>query len=29
MVVLVLAASFVLMVDDAIHDGDWPSWDEA
>jgi hypothetical protein len=31
-VILVLAAlagSFALMVDDAIHGGDWPGWDEA
>jgi small-conductance mechanosensitive channel len=24
-----LAASFVLMVDDAVTSGDWPGWDEA
>jgi hypothetical protein len=24
-----LAASFVLMVDDAVNSGDWPGWDEA
>jgi small-conductance mechanosensitive channel len=29
LVLAALAASFVLMVDDAIHGGDWPGWDEA
>ena len=24
-----LAGSFGLMVDDAVHGGDWPGWDEA
>ena len=24
-----LAASFLLMVDDAVRSGDWPGWDEA
>jgi hypothetical protein len=29
LVLAALAASFVLMVDDAFHGGDWPGWDEA
>jgi hypothetical protein len=29
LVLAALAASFALMVDDAIHGGDWPGWDEA
>jgi small-conductance mechanosensitive channel len=29
LVLAALAASFVLMVDDAIKSGDWPGWDEA
>ena len=28
LVLAVLAASLVLMVDDAAHGGDWPGWDE-
>jgi hypothetical protein len=29
LVLAALAASFVLMVDDAVRSGDWPGWDEA
>jgi hypothetical protein len=29
LVLAALAASFVLMVDDAVTSGDWPGWDEA
>jgi hypothetical protein len=29
LVLAALAASFVLMVEDAVHGGDWPGWDEA
>lgn len=29
LVLAALAASFVLMVDDAVQGGDWPGWDEA
>ena len=29
LVLAALAASFGLMVDDAVHGGDWPGWDEA
>jgi small-conductance mechanosensitive channel len=29
LVLAALAASLVLMVDDAVHGGDWPGWDEA
>jgi hypothetical protein len=29
LVLAALAASFMLMVDDAVTSGDWPGWDEA
>jgi small-conductance mechanosensitive channel len=29
LVLAALAVSFLLMVDDAVHSGDWPGWDEA
>jgi hypothetical protein len=29
LVLAALAASLLLMVDDAVHGGDWPGWDEA